>query len=305
MDLNSVLNVFCSKNTIDSKPNTLLISILENIIKNPEEGKFKRINIEKVVKKLGDDGVGVLTAIGFVKSSDTHYEIASPDFELLRSAISSLKREHDTPGGNSSEGSGTRMSDVSVSEVKRPDADVTENQPETEVLLEESAATDTVQEETTVVETAKEEKVVKKPIKKPTRSFAERGGVSASGIDLEAELDRRFNDGSSKYSAAKSKKKTGVSGLDLNSAVDKLGGDDKYSRAMKSGKKLPKSNIVDLAESIDGVQHKKIITTRKKGPNISNLDAAIDGDTSKTIQKRKTPKAKVNPTMLDAALEEM
>jgi len=305
MDLNSVLNVFCSKNTIDSKPNTLLISILENIIKNPEEGKFKRINIEKVVKKLGDDGVGVLTAIGFVKS-DTHYEIASPDFELFRSTVSSLKRVHDTPsGGNSSEGSDTSMRDVSVSEVKRPDADVTENQPETEVLPEESAATDTAKEETTVVETAKEEKVVKKPIKKPTRSFAERGGVSGSGIDLEAELDRRFNDGSSKYSAAKSKKKTGISGLDLNSAVDKLGGDDKYSRAMKSGKKIPKSNIVNLAESIDGVQHKKIITTRKKGPNISNLDAAIDGDTSKTIQKRKTPKAKVNPTMLDAALEEM
>jgi len=93
--------------------------------------------------------------------------------------------------------------------------------------------------------------------------------------------------------------------LDLNSAVDRLGGDDKYTRAMKAGKKNPKSNIVNLAESIDGVQHKKVLTARKKGPYISNLDAAIDGDTSKTIQKRKTVKAKINPNMLDAAVEEM
>jgi len=309
MDLNTALDTFCVKNAVDSKPNVLLVSILDNILNSPSEAKFRRLNIEKVVKKLGEvDGVSVLQALGFVKASDTHYEIPSPDVELLKNVLSKLKREAVNSGVDSA---------APVTEIKRPeqdqvdvpmeavDTDNTEND-DTEVESKTTEELVTLDESSNVkleVEKTKEEKVVKKPVKKPPRSFAERGGVSASGIDLEAELDRRFSDGSSKYS--KTTKKKPISGLDLNSAVDRLGGDDKYTRAMKAGKKNPKSNIVNLAESIDGVQHKKVLTARKKGPYISNLDAAIDGDTSKTIQKRKTVKAKINPNMLDAAVEEM
>jgi len=317
MDVSTALQIFCSKNAIGSKPNDLLVSILENILKNPEEGKYRRLNIEKVVKRLGEvDGVKLLLAAGFVRISDTHYEISSPNVTVLNTVLSGLKER--AVGVESSERSGDRTSvteikrsglveDVPMVDVSTDSKDEPENRQTETADIEEPAPI--AQEQNPITQeqnlnelTVKEEKTVKKPVKKAPRSFAERGGVSGSGIDLEAELDKRFNDGSSKYS--KSKKKP-VSGLDLNAAVDKLGGDDKYTRAMKSGKKIPKSNIVNLAESIDGVQHKKIVTARKKGPNISNLDAAIDGDTSKTVQKRKSIKSKVNPTMLDAAVEEM
>jgi len=281
---------FCSKNLVDSKANTSMVSILENITKNPDEPKFRKINTEKVMKKVGEvEGMKLLQVVGFTKISDTHWELSTPDTSLLGQVLRSLRRDSAT--------------DQTI-EVVQPDRLGDTGDTKSIEVPETSEPESEIPEESVQPTTKEETKVAKKPSKTP-RSFAERGGVQSSGIDIEAELDRRFSDGSSKYSNKSSKKKAGISGMDLNAAVDKLGGDDKYTRNMRSGKKIQKSGIVDLAESIDGVQHKKVLTTRKKGPCISNLDAAIDGDTSKTIQKRKATKAKVNPSMLDSALEAM
>jgi len=326
---------FLSSHSPGTKPFGLMSNILNNIANNPSEAKYRRINIEKVVKKLGEDGDGVvlLLAVGFTETLDgQYYELKDPDVTVIRECIQRLQPKQTVADvtaipkqpvpeakrpGLEQDTEDTEMkivddvnsnSSEQVSDVTKVAVSTDEAAPSDSSGTEAAAAVDGAEaSETANPQPAKEEtKTVKKPAKKPQRSFAERGGISGSGIDLEAELDRRTSDGSSKYSNKLAKKKPGAtSGMDLYAAVDRLGGDDKYTRAMKSGKKLPKSGVVNLADSIDGVQHKKVLTSRKKGPHISNLDAAIDGDKSKTFQKRSMPKAKINPSMLDAAVEEM
>ncbi len=51
---------------------TLLKKIVANIVANPKEEKYRRLQLEKVEQKL-EGGVNVLQALGFVPSTDDKY----------------------------------------------------------------------------------------------------------------------------------------------------------------------------------------------------------------------------------------
>lgn len=76
------------------KPLKLFLKIANNVLQNPGEAKFRRLNALKIVPKLSmcDGTVDLLEATGFKGDGETHYVLPEDDdLKLLRAAVVQLE----------------------------------------------------------------------------------------------------------------------------------------------------------------------------------------------------------------------